>query len=65
MRKWLVVLCMSFFATTFAQQKEWQDPGKNQINRVPTRAAYFAYPCEKCAQKGEKQNAVNFMSLNG
>ncbi len=65
MRNWLVVLCMSLVATTFAQKKEWQDPGKNQINRVPTHAAYFAYPCEKCAQEGEKRNAVNFMSLNG
>ena len=65
MKKWIVVLCMSLAVTTFAQRKEWQDPGKNQINRAVTRAAYFAYPCEKCAQKGVKENAANFMSLNG
>lgn len=65
MKKWIVVLCMSLAVTTFAQKKEWQDPGKNQINRAVTRAAYFAYPCEKCAQKGVKENAANFMSLNG
>lgn len=65
MKKWLAGLCLMLSVTTFAQQKEWQDPEKNQINRAHTRAAYFAYPCEKCARNGVKEEAANFLSLNG
>lgn len=65
MKKWLIGGCMLLAVTTFAQPKEWQDPGKNQINRAETRAAYFAYPCEKCARNGIKEEAANFLSLNG
>lgn len=65
MKKWLIGGGMLLAVTTFAQPKEWQDPGKNQINRAETRAAYFAYPCEKCARNGIKEEAANFLSLNG
>lgn len=65
MKKLLSVVCLCLSMITFAQQKEWLDPGKNQINRLTTRAAYFAYPCEKCAKDGIKEDAANFMSLNG
>lgn len=65
MKKLLLGVCLCLSVITFAQSKEWTDPGKNQMNRVKTRAAYFAYPCEKCARNGEKEAAANFMSLNG
>ncbi len=65
MKKWLLGVCICFVMTTFAQKQEWQDPAVNQINRAETRASYFAYPCEKCAEKGVKEQAHNFMSLNG
>lgn len=65
MRKLLLSLCVCLSVTTFAQKKEWLDPELNAVNRMPGRAAYFAYPCEKCAMKGVKEEAANFISLNG
>lgn len=61
----LLGVCVLVFIPTFAQQKEWQDPGVNAINRATTRAAYFAYPSAEEAQAGIKEEASNFMSLNG
>lgn len=65
MRKLLLNLCVCLSVTTFAQKKEWLDPELNAVNRMPGRAAYFAYPCEKCAMKGIKEESANFISLNG
>ena len=56
-----VLLCM----TTFARPKEWLDPEVNAINRLAARSAFFAYPCRDAAESGCKENASNFMSLNG
>lgn len=65
MRKLLLCLGICLSLTAVSQNKEWLDPGVNAINRAPARAAYFAYPCEKCAREGVKEGAPNFMSLNG
>lgn len=65
MRKLFLSLCIGLSVTAFAQKKEWLDPEVNAIGRMPGRAAYFAYPCERCAWEGNKENAANFISLNG
>lgn len=65
MKKILLCLGVCLSMTALAQQKEWLDPGVNGINRAPARASYFAYPSEKCAVEGVKENASNFLSLNG
>lgn len=65
MRKFLLSVCVCLSMTTFATRKEWQDPQVNAINRVPMRAAYFAYPSVEAAQQGCRENASNFLSLNG
>lgn len=65
MKKILLCLGVCLSMTAMAQQKEWLDPGVNGINRAPARAAYFAYPTEKGAMEGVKENASNFLSLNG
>lgn len=65
MKKLLLILCAGWSMTTFAQQREWQDPEKNGINREPSRASYFAYPDDQSARRGVKEESPNFMSLNG
>ncbi len=65
MRKFLLSVCVCLSMTTFATRKEWQDPQVNAINRVPMRAAYFAYPSVEAAQQGCREDASNFLSLNG
>lgn len=65
MKKLFLCLGVCLSMTVMAQQKEWLDPGVNGINREPARTAYFAYPCETSAQEGMKEEAPNFMSLNG
>ena len=65
MRKFLLSVCVCLSMTTFARQKEWQDPQVNAINRAPMRAAYFAYPTAEAAQAGRREKASNFLSLNG
>lgn len=65
MKKLFLCLGVCLSMTVMAQQKEWLDPAVNGINRESARTAYFAYPCEKCAEKGVKEEAPNFMSLNG
>lgn len=65
MKKLLTLLLLIRITFAFAEQKEWLNPEKNQINRKPTRASYFAYPGEKCAWDGNKRQASNYMSLEG
>lgn len=65
MRKLFLSVCMFLPLITFARQKEWMDPAVNAINRAPARAAYFAYPSAEVAMTGVRENASNFMSLNG
>lgn len=50
----------------FAQEKgEWQDPGRNEVNRLPMHADFFAYESEAQAQRGEREQSANYMTLNG
>ncbi|MEG2790458.1 MAG: glycoside hydrolase family 2 TIM barrel-domain containing protein [Odoribacter sp.] len=69
MRKWIISLliclmvCLS--ARAMSASEEWLDPMVNAINRLPGKAAYFAYPSVEAAAEGVKENASNFMSLNG
>lgn len=65
MRKLFLSACVLLSMTTFARQKEWLDPEVNAINRAPMRASYFAYPSVEAAETGLKEEAQNFMSLNG
>lgn len=65
MRNFLLSVCVCLPMATFAQQKEWQDPQLNAINRAPARASYFAYPTAEAAQTGKKEESSNFLSLNG
>lgn len=65
MRKLFLSACVLLSMTTFARQKEWLDPEVNAINRAPVRASYFAYPSAESAEAGRKEEASNFMSLNG
>jgi beta-galactosidase len=44
---------------------EWLDPRVNAINRLPARDAFFAYPSVEQALAGVKEEATNFLSLNG
>jgi beta-galactosidase len=44
---------------------EWQDTQVNQINRLQTRASYFACPDKESALSGMKENCENYLSLNG
>ena len=54
MQKILFFLIFSFSMTVFAEKKEWQDPDLNAINRIPMRAAFFAYSSIETAKKGGK-----------
>ncbi|MDR0766637.1 MAG: DUF4981 domain-containing protein, partial [Odoribacteraceae bacterium] len=48
-----------------SQTPEWIDPRVNQVNRAQTRANFFAYPTAEQARAGVKEDAPNFLSLNG
>ena len=48
----------------YAQGNEWQDPRVNEVNRLPMHSHYFAFENDKAAQ-GEKEQAANYMTLNG
>lgn len=58
-----LALCTS--VTVLAQNEEWKDPRKNEVNRFPMHANYFAYESEAKANDGKRDASENFMSLNG
>lgn len=58
-----LVLCG--LASMQAQGNEWQNPGVNEINRLPMHTDYFAYATPGEATKGIKESSVNYMTLNG
>ena len=65
MKKHLLTGVFVFLAMgAFAQGNEWQDPRVNEVNRLPMHSHYFAFENEKAAQ-GEKEQATNYMTLNG
>ena len=60
----LALLLPGSFQVT-AQGHEWLNPRVNQVNRAPARADFFAYPSLDQARAGVKEDAPNFLSLNG
>lgn len=44
---------------------EWQDPQTNAVNRLPMRAAYFAYESTEKAAIADKTSSTRFLSLDG
>lgn len=66
MKHVVAVVVMAVIATaSLAQGNEWQDPGKNQVNRASMHASYFAYESAEAALKSCKQSSINFLSING
>lgn len=64
--KYLFIFSLLFICIAgFAQEKEWQDPNVNAVNRLPMHADFFAYSSEEMALKGIKEDSDNFMTLNG
>jgi beta-galactosidase len=61
----LTALLLLAATTLAAQVPEWLDPRVNQINRAAARADFFAYTSPELARKCVKENAGNFLSLNG
>ncbi len=49
----------------YAQQPEWLDPQVNAINRAPMHTDYFAYASAEEAANGQKDESLNYMSING
>ena len=50
---------------SFAQTPMWNDPGKNNDNRLDNVSNYFAYETETAAQKGKKTDSKRYMSIEG
>ena len=67
MKKHLLTSLLTLVTLTLGAQTfhEWKDPRINAVNRAPMHSNYFAYESADVAQKGIKENSVNFMSLNG
>lgn len=57
-----IIIVSALSAQTF---KEWQNPGINEIHRMPMHTNYFAYESVKAANEGIKENSANYMSING
>ncbi len=43
----------------------WQNPGVNQINRLPMRSSFFAFETIGAARVGDRAASQRFLSLNG
>lgn len=66
MKKTLIIFCLSLTQIlSFAQSDEWYNPTKNEVNRAPMHAHYFAYESRELAQKGIPKESDNFLSMNG
>jgi len=66
MRKNIVILVVCFPLILVAQTfKEWQDPLVNQVNRVETTASFIAYADKESALKNNREESVDYLSLNG
>lgn len=58
-------LMMLVYLSSLAQGNEWQDPKKNEVNRMPMRTNFFAYESAESAAKSCKESSSNYVSLNG
>lgn len=66
MKKTVFIFCLSIIQIlSFAQSDEWYNSTKNEVNRAPVHAHYFAYESRVLAQKGIPKESDNFMSMNG
>jgi beta-galactosidase len=71
MMKKILILSVIFFSVSklFAQSEEppvfWQDEFKNEYNREPMHATYFAFENEKLALANNRQQSTYFQSLDG
>lgn len=61
----MITLLLSVSSSVSAQKNEWLDPNVNEINRMPMHTDFFAFENEEAAVKGVKENANNYLSLNG
>ena len=55
-------LSLGIGAQTF---NEWKDPRINEVNRAPMHSNYFAYETAEAAAVAEKEQSLNYMTLNG
>ena len=55
-------LSLGIGAQTF---NEWKDPRINEVNRAPMHSNYFAYETAEAAAVVEKEQSLNYMTLNG
>lgn len=66
MKHVLSVLCVLTATGLQAQQPmDWENPQVIQKNREPHRATYFAFQHEKSALDNVKEDAENYLSLDG
>jgi beta-galactosidase len=69
-QRFLSVLAMGLLFTipAFSQHEAddyWENEFKNEINREPMHATYFAYETKDLALQNEKEQSKYFQSLNG
>ena len=69
-QRFLSVLTMGLLFTipAFSQHEAddyWENEFKNEINREPMHATYFAYETKDLALQNEKEQSKYFQSLNG
>lgn len=62
-----LLLGLAAIAPAFAQEPPafWEDQYKNEYNREPMHATYFAYGDRAAALKNDPWHAENYQSLNG
>ncbi len=60
----IALLCCYIF-TACAQSPMWLDEQKNEENRLPMHATFYAFEDSKKAAVGSWEKSANYMSLNG
>jgi beta-galactosidase len=63
--KLLTFIIFFTFTAGYAQNDEWRNSTKNEVNRAPIHSHYFAYENKDLAQKGNREESNNFMSMDG
>ena len=61
----LLLFFMLLSSLCQAQKNEWHDANKNEVNRLPMHAHYFAYESKALAKAENKESSKNYLSLNG
>ena len=66
MKKTRLIICLAMVQLlSYAQTDEWHNSTKNEVNRAPMHAHYFAYENKELAQKGIPTESDNFLTMNG